>query len=89
MPSLRNKAYISTRNTPGISHSRSYRTLRDGSFEGRFSQALRARLRSVSSLRDALADISLQHLASMAVIVRAAFGASAQNGSFALPRFFA
>src|SRR3984957_18317530 len=32
-------------------------------FRGTLSQALRARLRSVSSLRDALADISQQHLA--------------------------
>ena len=32
-------------------------------FGGTLSQALRARLRSVSSLRDALADISQQHLA--------------------------
>jgi hypothetical protein len=31
-------------------------------FRGTLSQALRARLRSVSSLRDALADISQQHL---------------------------
>ena len=29
-------AHISTRNTSGISYARSYRTLRDGSFEGRF-----------------------------------------------------
>src|SRR5271166_1751938 len=35
-PSLRNTAHISTRNTSGISCARSYRTLRDGSFEGRF-----------------------------------------------------
>ena len=35
-PSLRNTAHISTRNTFGISCARSYRTLRDGSFEGRF-----------------------------------------------------
>src|ERR1700730_11008033 len=34
-PSLKNTAHISTRNTSGISCSRSYRTLRDGSFEGR------------------------------------------------------
>ena len=34
-PSLRNTAHISTRNTSGISCARSYRTLRDGSFEGR------------------------------------------------------
>ena len=33
---LRNTAHISTRNTSGISYARSYRTLRDGSFEGRF-----------------------------------------------------
>src|SRR5580693_9237001 len=33
---LRNTAHISTRNTSGISCARSYRTLRDGSFEGRF-----------------------------------------------------
>src|ERR1700732_4593337 len=33
-------------------------------FRGTLSQALRARLRSVLSLRDALADISPQHLAS-------------------------
>src|SRR5271155_5285283 len=33
---LRNTAPISTRNTSGISYARSYRTLRDGSFEGRF-----------------------------------------------------
>jgi hypothetical protein len=33
---------------------------RDGSFEGRFPQALRARLRSVLSLRDTLGDISQQ-----------------------------
>src|SRR5208337_1898414 len=33
-------------------------------FRGTLSQALRARLRSVLSLRDALADISQQHLAS-------------------------
>src|SRR5271157_5207100 len=32
-------------------------------FRGTLSQALRARLRSVLSLRDALADISQQHLA--------------------------
>ena len=32
-------------------------------FRGTLSQALRARLGSVSSLRDALADISQQHLA--------------------------
>ena len=32
---LRNTAPISTRNTSGISYARSYRTLRDGSFEGR------------------------------------------------------
>jgi REP element-mobilizing transposase RayT len=32
-------------------------------FRGTLSQALRARLRSVSSLRDELADISQQHLA--------------------------
>jgi hypothetical protein len=51
-------------NTSGIRCARSYRTLRDGSFQGRFSQALRARLRSVLSLRDALAEISQQHLAS-------------------------
>jgi hypothetical protein len=36
-----------------------YRTLRDGSFEDVFP-ALRARLRSVLSLRDTLADISLR-----------------------------
>src|SRR5271166_1798583 len=35
-PSLRNTAHISTRNTSGISCARSYRTLRDDSFEGRF-----------------------------------------------------
>jgi hypothetical protein len=34
--------------------------LRDASLEGTPSQALRARLRSVLSLRDALADISQQ-----------------------------
>ena len=33
-------------------------------FRGALSQALRARLRSVLSLRDALAEISQQHLAS-------------------------
>ena len=33
---LRNTAPISTRNNSGISYARSYRTLRDGSFEGRF-----------------------------------------------------
>ena len=33
---LRNTAPISTRNTSGIGCARSYRTLRDGSFEGRF-----------------------------------------------------
>jgi hypothetical protein len=33
---LRNTAHISTRNTSGISYARSYRTLRDGPFEGRF-----------------------------------------------------
>ena len=33
---LRNTGPISTRNTSGISCARSYRTLRDGSFEGRF-----------------------------------------------------
>ena len=27
---------MTTRNTSGIGHARSYRTLRDGSFEGRF-----------------------------------------------------
>src|SRR5271166_3657094 len=37
-PSLRNTAHISTRNTSGISCARSYRTLRDGSFEGRFTR---------------------------------------------------
>ena len=31
-----NTAHLSTRNTSGISCARSYRTLRDGSFEGRF-----------------------------------------------------
>jgi hypothetical protein len=39
-------------------------TLRDGSFGGTLFQALRARLRSVLSLRDALTNISQQHLAS-------------------------
>jgi hypothetical protein len=34
--SLRNTAHISARNTSGISCARSYRTLQDGSFEGRF-----------------------------------------------------
>jgi hypothetical protein len=43
--------------TSGISCAPSYRTLRDGTFEG-VSQALRAWLRSVLSLRDPLADIS-------------------------------
>ena len=33
-------------------------------FQAHLSQALRARLRSMLSLRDALADISQQHLAS-------------------------
>ena len=37
--------------TWAISCTRSYRTLRDGSFEGTLFQALRARLRSVSSGR--------------------------------------
>jgi hypothetical protein len=41
-----------TRQFLSISYARSYRTLRDGSFEGALSQALRARLRSVLSLRD-------------------------------------
>src|ERR1700693_2782459 len=36
-------------------------TLLGGSFEGTLSQALRARLRSVLSLRDALTDISQPH----------------------------
>src|ERR1700732_5026097 len=35
---LKNTAHISTTNTCGISGARSYRTLRDGSFEGRFSR---------------------------------------------------
>src|SRR5580700_200100 len=55
---------FSTRNTSGISCARSYRTLRDDSFRGTLFQALRARLQSVLSLRDALADISQQHLVS-------------------------
>jgi hypothetical protein len=38
------------------------RTLRDGSIRVAPSQALRAWLRSMLSLRDALADISQQHL---------------------------
>ena len=38
-------------------------SLRDGYFGVALSQALRARLRSVLSLRDTLADISQQHLA--------------------------
>src|SRR5580693_2995196 len=62
-----------TRNTSGISCARSYRTLRDGSFEGRFPRHFVpgydrccpygtglptcARLRSVLSLRDTLADM--------------------------------
>jgi hypothetical protein len=33
---LKNPAHISTRNTSGISCARSYRTLRDGSFEDAF-----------------------------------------------------
>src|ERR1700722_16700146 len=45
-PSLRNTAHISTRNISGIRCARSYRTLWDGSLEGPFPQALRARLRS-------------------------------------------
>ena len=49
-------AHISTRNTSGISCARSYRTPRDVSFEGRFPRHF------VLSLRDALADISQQHL---------------------------
>jgi hypothetical protein len=53
---------FSTRNTSGISCARSYRTLRDDSFRGTLFQALRARLQSVLSLRDALADISQQYL---------------------------
>jgi hypothetical protein len=39
------------------------RTLREGSFGAAMSQPLRARLRSLLSLRDALADTSQQHLA--------------------------
>ena len=39
-------------------------------FRGTLSQALRARLRSVLSLRDVLADISQQHLATVADLGR-------------------
>jgi hypothetical protein len=43
-----------------VLRTRSYRTLRDGSFEGRFSRHFVPGY-DQSSLRDALADISQQH----------------------------
>src|ERR1700759_4188418 len=53
-----------TRNTSGISCARSYPYPTGRFFRGTLSQALRARLRSVLSLRDALPDISQQPLTS-------------------------
>ena len=60
---LRNTAPISTRNTSGSSCARSDRTLRDGSFEGRFSQALHARLRSGCPYGTRWQTFRKQHLA--------------------------
>src|ERR1700719_2876334 len=55
---------MSTRNTSGISLRPIIPYFTGRFFRGTPSQALRARLRSVLSLRDALADISQQHQAS-------------------------
>ena len=52
-------------------------------FRGTLSQALRARLRSVSSLRDALADIWQQHLA------KACCELSRRDGAIVARRFIA
>src|SRR5580693_9489244 len=57
---LRNTAHISTRNTSGISCARSYRTLRDGSFEDAFPGTSCQATIGVS-LRDGLADASQRH----------------------------
>ena len=55
--------HISTRNTSEVSCARSYRTLRDGSFEGHFSQALHARLRSGCPYGTRWQTFRKQHLA--------------------------
>jgi hypothetical protein len=57
---LKKHGRISTRNTSGVSSTIPYPTGRF--FRGTLSQPLRVRLRSVLSLRDALVDISQQHL---------------------------
>jgi hypothetical protein len=62
-------AHSATRNTSGISYARSYRTLRDGSFEGRFPRHLVPGYDRCCPSGDALADISQQHLASSRVNV--------------------
>jgi hypothetical protein len=59
---VRNTVHISTRNIYGISCARSYRTLRDGSFEDVFPGTSCQATIGVS-LRDGLADVSQRHLA--------------------------